>query len=564
MAERERSRFERGQVVWRARLLELGLPLLLVGTFLAFRLPGLGRGVTIDEVYWLNKSAIFAQALQAGEWTATGPSEHPGVTTLWAGWLGYRLQVGDFERLNLDAITDFHLRHALRQHGYNPVQVIAAGRLSIVLMNAAAFATLWWYAKRLWGPGAAALGLGLWAFDPFLVGHQRLLHQDGLMASFCALSLLALAAFLQGGRLRDALVSGVAAGLAWLTKSPTLALVPVVLLMAGTRLRVNSTDVLMGKRKMLRGLGVWAGAAGLVFVLLWPKMWAAPLQAMQGMLDYALGSAGGEFSGPVFFNGVVYPDGRMGLASAIFYPLSALWRATPLVLGGLAAALWVGQTGKGEGGEGKGSLAGLLLFALLFTAVMSLGVKKFDRYMLPAYAALLPVAGWGWSELLGRWGAAQAGARRRLWGLVGATAVLGGQLLSSAGLFPYYLSYYNPLLGGPQKAQEVMMIGWGEGLDQAAFYLQERGGLGGEAVASWYSNLFNLFFEKDAEEIPIAIELPDEALAELLEKEYLVVYAHEWQRETPKALLAALAEKEPEFSVWVNGLEFVRVYHLEE
>jgi hypothetical protein len=37
---------------------------------------------------------------------------------------------------------------------------------------------------------------------------------------------------------------------------------------------------------------------------------------------------------------------------------------------------------------------------------------------------------------------------------------------------PYYLSAYNPLLGGTKQAAAAMMVGWGEGLDQVGSYLQ--------------------------------------------------------------------------------------------
>jgi hypothetical protein len=539
----------------------VGLPLFLLGVFLALRLPGLGRGITIDEVYWLNRSALFTQAISAGDWDATVLSGHPGVTTMWAGTLGIRATVRDIERLNLETISDFHLRHALRQRGINPVEVIAAGRLFVVLLNAAAFTAIWVYGRRLFGWQAAGLALALLALDPFVAGHQRLLHQDGLMTSFCLPSLLAFAAFVKSGRGRDAAVSGAAAGLAWLTKSPTLVLAPVIVLMGGWAWRTERSHL----RKLLAGLGIWLGVAAAVFVLLWPAMLATPLEALGSTWEYALGSAGGEFSGPIFFNGNVYPDGDLGWASAYFYPLSFVWRSTPFVILGLLAALvsWIiAKMGKGnETNEPSLGLPGLLAFALLFALGMSLAVKKFDRYLLPAHGALIVVAGWGWWQLLSRWPAARAGARR--WAMVVAAAmIIGGQAFSSVNLFPYYLSYYNPMLGGPQKAQAVMMIGWGEGLDQAAVYLREQRGLDGEAVASWYSNLFNLSFDKDAGDIPIAIELQDEALADLLAKEYLVVYVHQWQRETPRALLAELSGREPEYSVWVNGLEYVRVYKL--
>lgn len=42
--------------------------------------------------------------------------------------------------------------------------------------------------------------------------------------------------------------------------------------------------------------------------------------------------------------------------------------------------------------------------------------------------------------------------------------------------------------------------------------------------------------------------------------DYIVVYIHEWQRELPREVLERLRDLQPEYSVWINGLEYVWVY----
>ena len=44
------------------------------------------------------------------------------------------------------------------------------------------------------------------------------------------------------------------------------------------------------------------------------------------------------------------------------------------------------------------------------------------------------------------------------------------------GAWPYELTYANPLLGGNPAAQRTIASGWGEGLDEAARYLNDRTG----------------------------------------------------------------------------------------
>ncbi len=104
-----------------------------------------------------------------------------------------------------------------------------------------------------------------------------------------------------------------------------------------------------------------------------------------------------------------------------------------------------------------------------------------------------------------------------------------------------------------------MLVGWGEGLDLAAAYLNEQGA---EDVASWYSTSFNLLYEGYADHIPITAELSPEQMDRLLETDYLVVYVHQYQRQTPADLLALLDELEPVQVVELAGIDYVWVYKL--
>jgi 4-amino-4-deoxy-L-arabinose transferase-like glycosyltransferase len=190
---------------------------------------------------------------------------------------------------------------------------------------------------------------------------------------------------------------------------------------------------------------------------------------------------------------------------------------------------------------------------------MTIAGKKFDRYLLPALTPLILIAGWGWTQLAARVKWLQQTAWRAPALLI---AVVALQLASALPTFPYYLSYYNPLLGGSARVQQSMMVGWGEGLDQAADYLNQQPNVQPGDAAAWYSVSFNLLTSAAAEDIPIKLELTQAELEALLAKEYLVIYVHQWQRGTPQNLLDALEDMEAEHRVVINGIEYVRVYHL--
>ena len=118
---------------------------------------------------------------------------------------------------------------------------------------------------------------------------------------------------------------------------------------------------------------------------------------------------------------------------------------------------------------------------------MTLGLKKFDRYIVPSVVALDLAAGVGLVWLV-RWTGRYLRDKWRtglgvtiLLGLIAFQAVLAWQA------FPYFFSYYDPLLGGNRRAIKVMQIGWGEGLDQAARYINQKPNSEDLRVIAWYA-----------------------------------------------------------------------------
>src|SRR3972149_248484 len=66
----------------------LALALVVVATWLPRGL-ALDRFVTTDEVLWLTRSGNFYYALTQRDYKNTYQREHPGVTVMWAGMLGF-------------------------------------------------------------------------------------------------------------------------------------------------------------------------------------------------------------------------------------------------------------------------------------------------------------------------------------------------------------------------------------------------------------------------------------------------------------------------------------------
>jgi hypothetical protein len=227
----------------------------------------------------------------------------------------------------------------LQSRGHDPLEVLAASRFFMVLAITLVLAVSFGAAVRLFGWGTAFAGFLLIAVDPFHIAHSRLLHLDGLSSSLVLLALLAFLNFLYRGERRlDLALSAGAAGLAWLTKSPTLFLAPFMGLLVFLTLAEKWRSLKRLERKDFRWgaatLVIW-GAVGLgVFVLLWPAMWVDPLFTLYRVLRAMVGYAAQGHDSPVYFNGAIV-DGDPGFH---FYPVTYLWRTTPFVLLGLALA----------------------------------------------------------------------------------------------------------------------------------------------------------------------------------------------------------------------------------
>jgi 4-amino-4-deoxy-L-arabinose transferase-like glycosyltransferase len=525
------------------------------------------RIVTPDEPAWLTNSANFYRALTRGQWADTYEIEHPGVTVTWLGLAAY---VWRYPTYPQDSPAQFdwwstEVEPILLANGHSPLELVTAGHIfmavaiTLVLVASAAWAV------RLLGFGPGGLGMLLIAADPFHIGLSRLLHVDALMSSLMLLSLLALLCYLyRGRRWADLIVSAAAAGLAWLTKSPSLFLVPFTALIVALELadswqrqgRLARADWLAA----LRALVVWGAVAGLVFVALWPSMWVDPIGTVWQVLRGAAGYAVKGHDIATYFNGVV-TDGDPGWS---FYPVTYLWRTTPAVLFGLV--LLAGAALRPSARTGLPQpwrvLALLALFAVLFTIFMTLGAKKFDRYLLPIYAPLALLAAAGWFALLR--GLQRHWPQRSTLALSSAilVVVFASQQALVFASAPYFLSYYNPLLGGTRRAPQVMMVGWGEGLDQAARYLNAHPGprRGAVMVGVW-GGTFSYFYHGEIRRSDFSTGA--DTARDWAESDYAVIYINQWQRQRlPAALLAYLNVVPPALTVRLQGLDYVHVYDI--
>jgi hypothetical protein len=508
-----------------------------------------GEFVTVDEAYhWFERAERFLAALQQANYADTNLIGHPGVTTLWLGALG--AQAHDLAAaagwINPD--NDVLYRAFLRF----PVGVATA------LCVALAYPLL----RRLFGISIALLAVLLWAADPFLVAHSKILHVDALLASLMTLSLLA-ALVAAGYGLPSStpsssqlsptrpvntpllLASAVAGGLALLTKSPSVALLPMIGGIVLWRCAVLRPP-LSALRAILTVLTLWLAVALVVWVALWPAAWVdLPGAIERVVLQVAYEGASPHGWGNFFLGQPVDDPGPL------FYPVAIALRLTPWATIGLLTMLVVLAQRRHAVLPVRGLLP-LLLFVALFVVMLTIPPKKFDRYTLPIFPALdiLAAAGlvWLWRGIR---------ARLRWQWLTRWLLPAGLSLWIAATLLwyhPYELAYYNPLLGGGPVAARLIPVGWGEGMAQAGRYIRAQWNGCDRPVASWFEPVLQPF-----------VCTPVLRLREATEPgrvDYAVLYIDQVQRNNEPEATAMLQARQPVHTVRIHGIDYAEVYQL--
>jgi 4-amino-4-deoxy-L-arabinose transferase-like glycosyltransferase len=516
--------------------------------------------VTWDEPVWTYRSLKFLRALQVGDLAGTNLTDHPGVVTMWVGATGMVVRAAaepgvDRDLTWVDELPAFDEDDTALLGRIMPWWRAARAGIGVLtaLLVAAAVALVW----RVSDGRTAALAAVLLAFDPYLLAHARLLQLDGVLSGALLVAVLGVVGWRQtvvgcegSERTKAApaiwmVVAGACAGAAALEKSPALAIAPftagVVAVVAVLRHGIRS-DAL---REAARAFGVWSLAAAATYVALWPAMWVDPVGTLGGMWSFATRAAGGAREA-VFFWGAIQPDPGLRL-----YLVGLLFRLTPVALLGLVAAVPVLRRG---GRPQRSLVVTLLAFAMVYTLFMGTNAKKFERYVLPVVPALDVVAAvglaWFVRDVRRRARQADTAAAAGLRATLGVTVLVGLQAVVVVSHAPYYLASYNPLPGGGPAAAARLPVGWGEGMDLAADYLNALPDAERLVVATPSVALLAPLFHGRT------VPARDRA-----EADYVVLYVDDVQIRRPEIVTAFHGLRTPEHVVRVNGIDYAWIYN---
>jgi len=543
-----------------------------VGLFALALLPrvlDLNVFITFDEPKWLGEYTInFLLALTRKEFIATYQALHPGVTIMWLASVGLTAQYLLEKALGGAQPSGIGFQQYLEAVPVDPVstEFLIAERVPFALATSIAVVLVYFLVGNLFNSRIAFLSAVMFAFSPLCLAYSRLVLPDALFTSFMTLALLSFMVCLKRGwALRYIAFSGITAGLALLTKAPAVLLVPIIGVLGVYALFLEARECRklqwQRMRQVILALIVWSSLAALVFFLFWPAMWVDPVGTVERtFISATKQTVHPRRQPPDFFWGKVTTGPDPG---PLFYPIALLFRVTPLTLLGAALSL-ARLVGKGQKRLSEGdreNIVMLLTFAFLFTFVVSWRVLKADRFFLPIFPVLEVVAAFGLYGLAERVirRFKTDSLRKRLWA-IGLPLMVLLQAAYCLPYHPYYLSYYSPLFGGGSQASKTIRVGWGEGMDQAAQYLNRKENPASLRVAA-----------TDGSDLTFAPFFAGKLLPLTRQRlfwdnvDYVGVYLAQAQRLLIDTEVARyLSSLKPEHTVRINGIDYARIYEIDK
>jgi 4-amino-4-deoxy-L-arabinose transferase-like glycosyltransferase len=404
---------------------------------LSYRIPSLGFDlINNDDGWWKSRGYAFSSALSSFNLEGTAPTYHPGVTLLWSQFSAIKAYgiLHDFGFTpEYFGISEYFLNHFLQN-------------LMVVLFTSILLTILYLGLSKIVGRFYSLLFILILSGEPFFTALSRTIHLDAILSITMFTSFVYYYLALKNGSRNSfyIYVSGIMAGLALLTKSPAMFLLPFYLI----------PFIIERKKEFLIIYIKTMVVAALTFFFLWPAMWIAPIQTINSYLFKGVQGVGIEEGHKHFWFGEEVNDPGFW-----FYPIVLIGRYSSFLFLGMLPMIWF-IFKRRERGFFFYSLLYLVGYILMIMVVS----KKMDRYSLPAVFAMA-------SLFVGT--IINLKLDRKV--LKIASLVYGLTIVVIYfGIHPYYLAYYSPLVGGYDYGMRLIEPQWPVAYAKVADYFNKK------------------------------------------------------------------------------------------
>lgn len=289
---------------------------------------------------------------------------------------------------------------------------------------------------------------------PIPLGHSQIAMLESLGLFFFTASIFAFLLFLEKPNKKRILLSGIALGFALLARETHLMLLPMMLIMLFIK---NKTVKDKNIKSIFYKTLISFGVAFLTFFLLWPMPFFHLGWEINYFINLRLTSTGAI---PEVFFGRLMP-----VPFPYFFVYTAI--TTPLII------LILLLIGLKKIDKSKNWILYSLVLWLAFPFIMSFYPKKEHgiRYIIQICIPIAFISAIGFEALISRF------IKRMRYKTLFILPLFIYQFLILLRITPYYIDYFNVLVGGAKNVYEkrLFQLGWwGEGIKEAFVYLDKH------------------------------------------------------------------------------------------
>ena len=417
------------------------LPILLIFLFSVFffltRLPGLANDViNPDGVLWHYRSEQFVVGIKNKQFEKTYQHYQPGVTLMWITGPAveiYKKFTGILS-YDIDNFIDFDL----------------VSKISIIAVQFVLSVTIILLLAKIIGFYQSLITVTLFTFEPFFVANSRLYHMDILLTLLLTVSVILGFLNMKEPRLWKSIVLGVLLGFSFLTKSISIGAVFFVLIYSLLFFIHNKQE-----EKIIPILGSILISFILSIFIFFPALWVRPVYYLSDIFSEVIRVGIRKGHNQIIFGD---PTSRAGF---IFYPLVTLMKISPFMLLGFLFCLNysvaffrnVFKTFK----KGYHAIFTFTIYFAIFSLgyifAMSLPAKKVDRYILVIYPFLAYIAYIGYQRVFQN---IKINSKKTIFISVLVIMSVLFWIFPLFKLYPWYFTYTSPIFGSPEKANMIV------------------------------------------------------------------------------------------------------------